>query len=190
MSKLSKEAQDYRLIIKNKLMSKLYKAQLDYWNKRLIKLSRTNAMCFGRQQNLKYAIYFNRRQWRPEHLDWADNDTDAYCLPLHSSFPDMTEEMAIIADEMSQLEHEKYETDRFLSGLVLFKAPPHIFHKVLGDTLYRPIQPEIEKFCSHFSNKEWDRNGEFSMNIFIEKNQGIIKAMKERILVNLVTLEP
>ena len=181
---------DYRLAIKTKLLASLYADQLKFWNRKLRALSTKNAMCHGRQQrvNLSYAVFFGNREWRPQHLDWTEDDTSAYCLPLHSAFPEMQEEMAVIADELGEIEEERHEADRFLSGLVLFKAPPSIFLDVLGETLYEPCQVEIEAFCSKYPADVWDRNGEFSMNIFVEKYQYIIIAMKSRILVNLVTL--
>ena len=172
-------------------MGSLYSDQLKYWNKRLRILSVKNALCHGRKQDIRirYAIYFNRQEWRPQHLDWTDNDLSAYCLPLHPAFPEMQDEMTVIADELGEIEEERYEADRFMSGLVLFKAPPSIFLNILGGSLYAPCKTEIETFCSRYPTDVWDRNGEFSMNIFVEKYQYIIIAMKARILINLVTLE-
>lgn len=178
---------DFRLAIKLKLMELLYQEQMKYWNTRLMRVSRMNKQAHGRWDRLNYAVYFNDKVWRPEHLDWTKNDESAYCLELHPSNPELAAEMRIISEELGEIEEERYEADRFLSGLVLFKCPPNVFHQVLGDTLYAPCRREFEEFCSQYPTSGWDRNGEFSMNIFVEKNKNIITAMKERLLVNLVT---
>jgi hypothetical protein len=37
-------------------------------------------------------------------------------------------------------------------------------------------------------DKDWNMNNEHSMKAYVEENQSIIRAMNERVLVNLVTL--
>lgn len=185
---------DYRWAIKNKLMEKLYEDQLKYWNLKLSNLAFNNALTHGRgidvvNNRMTYAIYYDDKEWRPQHLDWTKRDESKYCLELHPSNPQLADEMAVIADELGEIEEERYEAERFLSGLLMFEAPPEIFQKVLGDVLYEPCKTEVLEFCSQFSTDVWDKNGEFSMNIFIERYQSIITAMKQRLLRNIVSLE-
>jgi len=182
---------DYRSAIKDTLMRKLYQAQLKYWNNRISRLSNLNAMCYGRKirsNSPLYSIYFQHKRWQPDHLDWTDNVESAYCLALHPDFPDMRVEMLEIADEFEKLRNERYEAERFLSGLVLFTAPPERMEQILGHTLYSPCREAIKRFYGDYTENQWDCNGEFSLRTFVEKNQGILKAMNARILYNLITL--
>jgi hypothetical protein len=181
---------DYRWIVKKALMEKLYRKQLVHWNERLLRLSRQNACCHGRTttSQIQYAVWYRGREWKPQHLDWTETHENPYCLELFLD-PKLNDEMAVIAEELGEIEAERDKVERFLSGLFLFNAPPEIFHKVLGDTLYDPCEKEIKKFCSQHPEDVWDRNGDFSMNIFVEANLDVIQLMKQRMLVNLVTLQ-
>jgi len=179
---------DYRKIIKDTLMSKLYESQLAYWNQRLTTLSEQNAQAYGRDLSIgHYAIYFANRRWLPEHLDWKDQVETAYCLPLHPAFPQFVEEMEVMATEFTELTDERYESDRFLSGLVLFAAPPATYERILGDTLYAACSKEIQEHCGDYQNPEWEQNSEFSIKTFADANKAIVKAMNQRLMINMIT---
>jgi hypothetical protein len=179
---------DYREHIKLALMKRLYQAQFRHWNNKLILLSKTNAQCYGRSRYKdNYGVYFKNKSWYPEHLDWTNKEENKYCLPLHPDFPNMLIEMGIIAEELQELQDEKYEADRFLSGLVLFNMPPNIMKETLGHTLYAPVRFFIERFASDLKF-DWSESEEFSLITYIGKNQTILKAMHERLMLNLITL--
>lgn len=180
---------NYREAIKNAILKKLYQAQLDYWNGKLLDLSRANAVAYGRNDGATYAIYFRNKRWAPEHVDWTDNLKPAYCLPLHPSSPNFVIQMGEIADELEELVDEKYEAERFLSSLVLFTAPPNRFKEVLGETLYAVCRADVEGAAGGFDQYCWNANDDQALQDFVKPNARIIAAMNERVLLNLVTIE-
>lgn len=177
---------DIRSLIKFQLLHELYHQPFNYWNRRFWLLSKTNALAHGRTTKFSYAVYFKDKQYRPLNLDWTNVEESKYCLLLHPSFPDLRDEMQIIAEELDELSEEHYVVERFLSGLVLFKAPPNKFRQTLGDTLYQACKETIEKHFCVYPEDNWDKNGDFSMNVFVEKNQKVVKLMNERIVKNIV----
>lgn len=170
-------------------MRKLYTDQLRYWNGELAQLSKDNADSLGRGfDGYHYAIFWNNKSYAPEKLDWTPSIEKAYCLPLNPRLPKLASRMQRIAEEYEELCDERYEAERFLSNLMLFSAPPKRLRKILGRTLYKVCEKNVERYCSGFSDRDWALNNEFSLKTFVENNQSIIKAMNARVIINLVTL--
>lgn len=180
----------FREIVKNDLMDKLYRAQFNYWNKKLKDLCKKNANFHGRYGE-KYMIYFNNRKWEPSALNWLERPVydNYYCLAIHPDHPEIRKDMEAIAEEVTEILDEKYEADRFLAGLFLFPAPAQIFNKILGDTLYNACRTELEKHCHKFSNESWDNNSKASLSDYANANTYIVEAMNQRIMLNLITLD-
>jgi hypothetical protein len=88
---------------------------------------------------------------------------------------------------MSQLEIEEYEASRFLSGLVLFPAPIKTFRKVLGRQLFGECEQEIEEHLSNVINSPWDANAQAAITTYVAHHDYILKAMNQRLLINLIT---
>lgn len=177
----------YRSVIKETVLRRLYDDQFNYWNKELQNLSAENAESQGRRGR-GYSIFWKNREYAPQTVNWTSNGEKGYCLPLNPRVPEYTARMLEIAEEFDELAEERYEAERFLSNLVLFAAPPKRLQKILGRTLYRVVQKEIEHWCAGFSDADWNVNNEFSLKTFVETNQEIIKKMNERVMLNLVTL--
>ena len=111
---------------------------------------------------------------------------------MHPNFPEELEDMAEIAEELDTLVEEKYETERFLSGLISFPAPAEIFAEILGDTLYSTIAAEIEKHVNYdplMKPDEWNERQAVSLESFMRNKNYIVQAMRQRILLNLITLD-
>lgn len=184
---------EFRAIIKGSLMSRLYEAQMEYWNLRLKKLSQKNAQSFGRSDDDNYAIYFENRKWKAEFLDWTDNESTMFCLPLNPECPELKEDMEEIALQFGNLREEKYEADRFLAGLMLFRVPARAFRKILGSTLYTACKPHMENAVDSATGRpyyevEWDEGTKKSLITYMKKNMRIVRAMQERVLFNLITI--
>jgi len=179
-------ASDYRMVAKTALMKRLYQTQLMYWNRRLSQLSLRNAVSLGRKDPEKYSIYFNNRRWCPSTLsDLGREGHTAYCIELNPEMPDYHQEMTLISEELLTLINERYEADRFLSGLLLFHAPPSKIERILGATLYAVCSKEI---LAH--TKETPEDPEplvgLSLQDYIEANKSILRAMNQRLLINLI----
>lgn len=177
---------EFRANIKATIMMKLYNEQLEYWNDKLFKLSQENAKSLGRVTNAawnQYAIYFNNKAWGSEWLDWDDSEPTSYCVELNPAYPLFHERMVRIAGELQELHDERYETERFLSGFVLFNASPAIFRKILGSTLYNVVQKELESHQGELTEKATNK----SILEYANKNVRIIKAMYARLMINLIS---
>lgn len=178
---------DYRESIKSSLMHMLYFKQYIYWNDRLQELARENAMAYGRH-DAEYSINYLGKNWAPEPFGWPDAIVSAYALPLHESLPELEERMAEIVTEFGELISEKYEAERFLSGLVLFPAHPDKFRDIIGDTLYSACAPDTTQYMTQDSRK-WDNNAEAALQTYYKAHPHILQAMNERLMTNLITME-
>jgi len=174
------------MVAKTALINRLYQTQLLYWNRKLSQLALRNAVSLGRKDPEKYYIYFDNRRWNPVSLlgNVGESHT-AYCIELNPAMPDYHREMTLISEELLTLVHEHYEADRFLAGLLLFHAPPSKIERILGATLYAVCSKEI---LAH--TKETPEDPEplagISLQNYIEANQSILKAMNQRLLINLI----
>jgi len=180
---------EYRAIIKDTLMHKLYYKQLQKWNKALLELSRKNSLSLGRTHvsHIPQAIWFRNKKWLPEELDWSDSVEISFCTQLNPDYPEYAILMAEIADELSEIKTEKYESERFLSGLVLFNAPPNVYEKVLGNTLFSAISSEVYQHCKHYNGVEFKNDCKSTLITYVKTNTNIIQTMNERLMLNLIT---
>jgi len=183
---------NFRSIMKDLLMQQLYDKQIKYWDKALEKIAAKNALNHGRTE--RYNVYFNHKRYYPLILEWCDTPIakNQFCLPMHPDFPEEIEDMREIATELDDLAEEKYETERFLSGLISFPAPPEVFSSILGDTLYSTIAEEIEGhtgYAAQLNPDEWNVRQAVSLESFMRDKNYIVQAMRQRILLNLITLD-
>lgn len=180
---------EYRATIKDTLMKKLYDKQLKKWNIALLHLATQNAVAHGREIEActVYSIYFRNQQWTPEPfsgLDWDNWKVVPSCLPLHDSSIDFIERMERIADELNDIKVERYESERFLSGFVLFNGSPKAYEHTLGNTLFSAIAKEVNEHCGQYGN---DICANKSLKTYAKNNVFIIEKMNERLLLNLIT---
>jgi len=181
---------NYQLEIKERITEKLYSQQLLHWNKKLHNLSYRNAMTYGRTQDfnsLRFGIWFNGKEYHSIATPGFDalnpEDTKVFCMELNPSNENLYKEMEIIADELGSIEAEIVLVERFISNLVLFKAPPDTFKEILGEALYQ--------CCARYFKQHsvWDKNSEFSINTYVQENQKILQLMRQRLLVNMITIQ-
>jgi hypothetical protein len=175
-------------------MTKLYGKQLHLWNEALLQLGVENAYSLNKNLGIvgypRYTIYYHNRTWKPVYLNWlAEEDEEVFGLDLNPAFPEYEKRMSRIAEELTELEDEKYEVERFVSGLVLFNALPKAYAKILGRTLYAAISVEIEQHCASFTDVEWETGSNKSLETYANNNKYIITAMNERLMMNLITLD-
>jgi len=181
---------DFRCVMKELLMTQLYKLQIEYWNKAFNIVADKNAQNHGRCE--RYNVYYNNKRYYPLVFEWCDEpiNPNQFCLPMHTDFPEELEDMKEIASEMDEITDEKYETERFLAGLITFPAPPEIFAEILGDTLYSTIAGEMEEHAANYEYSSfWNARQEVSLRTFMENKNYIVQAMRQRILLNLITLD-
>lgn len=174
---------EYREAIKNTLMRKVYAVPLIFWNRQLMELCDENTRCHGREGH--FLIHYQGQKQRPEPMSWADREDDNYFLPLHPDFPDLKVRMVEIIEELDVIRREKYEAERFLSGLVLFPAPEQVFHDILGNTLFQECKVQVQQHASN-TTEEWNSNADMAIHTFSNKHTAIVQAMKERIMANLL----
>ena len=179
----------YAEIIRHTLLKHLYKDQEIFWENKLADIALTNAKYHNRTGE-QYGIHYLGKNWKGKSLIFIDlADEDYVYLTLHDEYePIIEKELLIVVNELSQLEIEKYEASRFLSGLVLFPAPIDIFQKVLGRQLFSECEQELEQYILNTrSDFTWDANSQVAITTYIEQHDYILKAMNQRLLVNLIT---
>jgi len=176
--------------MKELLMTQLYKEQVTYWNKELATVAIKNARNWGRPEC--YNVYYNFKRYYPLILEWCDEpiSKNQYCLPMHENYPEEMADMKEIANELDELVDEKYESERFLSGLITFPAPPEVFAAILGDTLYSTIAAEMEEHAENYEYSSfWNERQAVSLETFMRDKTYIVQSMRQRILLNLITLD-
>jgi len=137
-----------------------------------------------------FSIYYEGQKWTPEPLpglDWCNWRIDASCVALNET-SDFKARMDRIIYELDDIKTERYESERFLSGLVLFNGPPTVFEKVLGNTLYSAVAKQFEEHFTNFSSPDWSDWSDYSLKTYVNANKHIVDKMNERLLLNLITL--
>ena len=178
----------FRQQVRGLLMARLYNKQFMHWNNQLRTLSEENALSQGRgQDGLRYAIYWKHKPYSVCHSPFAEPAEKAYCLPLNPRIREYADRMEEIAEELDELWDERYETERFITNLLTFDAPPKRFEQILGATLYRVVQEPISQWFAD-SPDNWSDNSEFGIRTFVEANQEIIRKMNERVMLNIVSI--
>jgi hypothetical protein len=184
---------DYGLEIKEGLFERLYRPQLEYWNKRLRQFSERNVAAYAREDedfNMDdqsfVAIFYEGETFNLLPLDEDDDPRSPYCLELCENKPGLAEEMAIIAGEIRKLRRERYEAQRFLAGFMLFDPPPEKLEQILGDGLFRICHTILSK--KKWTHLSWDLREPEAFQTFVTEQQSIITAMQERMLLNMITI--
>ncbi len=173
---------EYRALIKDTLMLKLYQQQILKWNKALYVLGQKNASTYSNiDLHTIYSIQYKGHIYTPEGSDktWLESK---YVCSLNPNYSQFVEKMERIAYELNSMKTERYESERFLSGFVLFTATPATYERILGTILYSAIKLILEEHQWLVNNAEEDR----SINTYARHNKFIIKTMQERLLLNLI----
>jgi len=177
----------YAEIIRHTLLTHLYGDQELFWGFKLNEFAFINAD-YHNKTGEWFGIHYLGKNWLGRDPWELYSEEDAVFLTLHPEYePIIEKELLIIINELSQLEIEKYEASRFLSGLVLFPAPITVFQKVLGRQLFSECEKELEQYIINTSNFSWDTNSQAAIMTYVEQHEYILKAMNQRLLVNLIT---
>lgn len=186
----------YREHFREVLLQHLYQPQETHWEKELQTLININTSCYGKLTNPFIGIHYLNKNWSViAKLDLNFNIT---YLTLHPDFLPKEAELLEVVGQLSELEAEKYEVSRFLSGLVLFPAPV----KVLQDVLGKQLSQEI---CSEFLTKQylskevdlreyyedlssaWDDNAQTALMTYVDQHKYLLKLVNQRLLINLIS---
>lgn len=185
----------YGMVLKDGLFERLYKPQLEYWNSRLRKISERNVAAYAREDeafNLDdrsfVAVFYDGEAYTLLPLDEDDDPMSPYCLELFPDDPLLVEEMELIAGEIHKLRQERYEAQRFLSGLMLFEPPPARLELILGDGLSSLCQNIIRENGWAANEMLWDQREPAALDTFLSEQQSIISAMQQRMLLNMITI--
>lgn len=179
----------YRTRMVANIMAYLYNKQYMFWQGKLKALTIDNQLSYGHTNpDMRYAIAWGSKIYSP--TDWTDRNRKEYCLPLNPRKPDLAKRMEEVAEELDDLDEERYEVERFLTNLFSFEAPPKRIKKILGPTIARALDQIIDKYMANFSDHDWTMNGnnEFAMKTFVEANKETIVLMNQRVMINMTTL--
>lgn len=186
---------EYGMVLKDGLFEKLYLPQLEYWNKRLREFSDKNVAAYAREDeafNLDdqsfVAIFFEGESFNLLPLDQDDDPVSPYCLELYDGDKDLVAEFTVIAEEIHKLNRERYEAQRFLSGLMIFEPPPKLVIDLVGDGLGRICENVLRSYGWNIDEMKWDPHEPAALETFLAEQKPIIEAMQQRMLLNLITI--
>lgn len=190
----TRKLSDARTNIRAQFLNRLYGKQFKYWNTRLLKLSNRNAIAHGRPRVIgeddrnRYHLFHNGEVWKPETLDLGDRCDRKACLPVHPSFPQYEEEADIVTSELEELIDEKYEANRFILGLITFPMTTWRFREIIGDTLYAACQLTFSRY-ERLIHSQVNEASTVALDTFVLEHSYIEQLLKERLLVNLITMD-
>jgi hypothetical protein len=96
--------------------------------------------------------------------------------------------MDIISQELGEIEDEHYEINRFLSNLFTFSFDVTTLKDILGDMIYESCKDTLSRFRNRFE-KRWTDDAKTTLAAFITENESTKKKLKERLMINLITLD-
>ena len=186
---------DYGMVVKDGLFDRLYRPQLEYWNKRLRGLSERNVACYAREDeafNLDdqsfVAIFYEGDTFSLLPLDEDDDPISPYCLELFGGDKELVQEFDVVSGEIQKLKRERYEAQRFLAGLMMFDPPPAQLVEILGDGLGRVCQNVIRERGWAAGEMQWAPHEPKALETFLEEQHPIITAMQQRMLLNMIQI--
>lgn len=182
---------NFRAVIHATLMEKVFQQQRKYWHKKLQSIIDRIAIRNGRDLDAgPYAVHYANRNWFTEDIPKnAPKHVNVHaCLMPPDDDPEIEKELIEVCAELAEIEIEEYEADRFLSNLIVFPAPGHVFERILGSQLYETCKESLREFTPKELNRgSWDQNSEVALTTYVEKYSFIIEAMKSRLMLNLLT---
>lgn len=176
--------------VKNQLIVELYCSQLSFWNTKLQKLAKLNAEINGyTPENVSPfwgGIVFKGQLWSRVYMTDLPEESKQleYYFLIDESDPALWEQMEEITEELLAIKREKYETERFLSGLSMFDFPPAVLQKILGNNMFSVVRDHLPHTSYEISPVE-----EHSLMTYVNNHRPILEHMNERILLNLITLD-
>ena len=186
------QTSDFRDTALQQILHCLYFEQLTYWNKQLWGVRRANTIACGRNnydQHMNYGIYHNGRRFFHEHMSREENDDRIFTpLPIHPDRKDLSDRMDVVAEELGDIQDEKYAVNRYISNLLTFPFTLAVMKDILGDMLYE----SCEAILSHNETEcsaQWGNAAQEALSLFVTENASTGKKLKERLLVNLITLD-
>lgn len=161
----------------------LYADQVVHWNAQIGKLSAKNADYYGRKE--EYAVHFQGKRYRPIAIMESEQQELETCLPLHPEHPELFEEMRLVADQLHQLEKERTEAKRFISGLFQLGVTEDQFVEILGENLLSAVPGSIMGGLLATTSPPMEAQKQ-SIDRYIQENQDIIDTLGERRLINIL----
>jgi hypothetical protein len=93
-----------------------------------------------------------------------------------------------VADELGDIVEEKYAVNRYISNLLTFPFTLGVMKDILGDMLYESCEAVLSRHVLECS-AQWGNAAQESLSLFVTENASTGKKLKERLLVNLITLD-
>lgn len=190
----------YREIFREIILHHLYQPQEKYWTKELSKLILANTHYHGKSSEFIAGIHYLNQNWS-DITDYCTNNFEAVFLPLHPDFLLQENKLLEVVGQLSELEAEKYEISRFISGLILFPVPIKVLQNILGSQLSQEIGHEFlteqyftgdaylgESFEDPYPyTVTWDDNTHTALTTYIDQHKYLLKVINQRLLINLIS---
>jgi hypothetical protein len=174
-------------VIKHDILDGLYGTQIRFWNNKLAKLIQKNGQFQGviipEAMAAKSAIQQGSHSWTALPINWLEVSHDPeYHFSLFPDSPDLEEDLIKISHELAKIKKERYESDRFLSGMVMYVPTSEELREILGDNLYSLVNYKV-------ADTTTDILAFNTLEHFLEINAHILEHMQERVLLNLLMSE-
>jgi hypothetical protein len=177
---------NFREKIRDILMDRLYSSQLAYWEHQVDVFAKKNATRHGHalidDESVCYGVNYLGKNWGSQD----DHTVTLFSLPLAEEGGEDEEEFLEMTIELGELEAESYIAGRFLANLVMHDASPEAFEEALGRSLFGECS-EVLDIQKQLVDRIWNENALISFKTYVEEHEYIIKAMNERLMMNLLT---
>jgi hypothetical protein len=186
------QSSEFRQTALQQILHRLYYEQLTYWNKELTQVRYKNTQAHAKSNfdaHMSYGIYHNGKRFFHEHMSREDNEDQKFTpLPIHPERKDLHNRMDVVADELGDIVEEKYAVNRYISNLLTFPFTLGVMKDILGDMLYESCEAVLSRHVLECS-AQWGNAAQESLSLFVTENASTGKKLKERLLVNLITLD-
>ena len=172
--------------VKKDMLVGLYEGQIRFWNRELAKLiqlsAQTQGIIISEAQAIRSALQYKGKTFKALPETWLSEipETPDYHIPF--SVPDKEDKLQQVLRELSKIEHERYESDRFMATLPLYGISNVTLADLVGDNLYklvakaaRPLNLADETILPPMP---WEQ--------FKYRNADVLEHMQERVMVNFL----
>lgn len=172
--------------MKRALMNTLYSSQVSHWNYEFALIVQRHALSLGVELDIneayKAGIRYDEKTWKTLSADWMEPVPQIeYLVPTDFMLDDVRRDFERVIPELDKIIKERYEADRFISGLSLYNLRYDQLENILGDNLFG-----IVKVMARGLSREEEVYEPMPLAQFLQERAHVVEAMQERVIINLL----
>lgn len=178
-----------RECVRDGLLSQLYDDQYKYWHKQLNEIAQENSLTYGNTKS-PFGLFYLGKVWvgDPDYLSGINKAL--YSFPLQTLGGELEKRLISVVAELSELDNEKYEVTRFISGLLSLAGNLHTILEHLGSQLYSICKEYLNgyQYIEHLDESaNLLKLSKHQIKLYVEKHTYIIDSMRARLVLNLIS---